>query len=75
VGYRSDLIRLCAALEEDKYGGLSTALRFGRDDRCCGKKLFSVAADPFGDAADCCAAGAFGLPGFVVVDPGCAGYI
>ena len=36
-------------------------------------KLFGVGAYPFGDAADGYAAGAFGLPGFVVVDPGGAG--
>ncbi len=34
---------------------------------------FGEGADPFGDAADGYAAGAFGLPGFVVVDPGGAG--
>ncbi len=36
-------------------------------------KLSGVGADPFGDAADGYAGGAFGLPGFVVVDPGGAG--
>ncbi len=36
-------------------------------------KLLCVAAGPFGDGADGYTAGAFGLPGFIVVDPGGAG--
>ena len=38
-----------------------------------GRGLLGVAADPFRDAADGYSAGAFGLPGLIVVNPGGSG--